>query len=54
MECKFWLKPDTFDIVEAFAYAMVPKDQREVRELIFQHFRQIEAEWNAFQRRKNP
>jgi hypothetical protein len=54
MECKYWLQPDTFDIVEAFAYAMAPKDRREVREIIFQHFRQIEVEWDAFQRRKNP
>lgn len=54
MECKYWLKPAVFDVVEAFAYAMSPKDRRQVRQIIFEHFTQIEAEWKAFQRRRYP
>ena len=54
MECKYWLKPAVFDVVEAFAYGMSPKDRRQVRQIIFEHFTQIEAEWKAFQRRRYP
>jgi hypothetical protein len=54
MECKYWLRSAIFDVTEAFAFGMGPKDRREVRQIIFEHFTQIEAEWKAFQRRKNP
>lgn len=54
MECKFWLDRENFQLSEAFGYGMSPRDRREVRQIIFQNFEQIEAEWDAFQRRKNP
>ena len=53
MECKYWLKPDLYDVEEAFAFGLGPKDRREVRRIIFEHFGQIETEWHAFQRRKS-
>ena len=54
MECKYWLKMATYDLVEAFAYDMGSSQRREVRQIVFEHFAQIESEWKAFQRRKNP
>jgi hypothetical protein len=54
MECKYWLKPRDFDAIEAFAFGMGPKDRREVRQIVFENFAQIESEWKAFQRRRNP
>lgn len=54
MECKYWLKSETFDIQEAFSYGMNAKDRREVRQIIYQHFELFEKEWKAFQRRKRP
>ena len=54
MECKYWLKSATYDIVEAFVHGMGPRDKREVRQIVFEHFTEIESEWKAFQRRKNP
>jgi len=52
MECKFWIIDDSFDIVEAFAYSMSPKDKREVRQIVFQHFDYIVDEWRKFQARR--
>jgi len=54
MECKFWLRDADFEAVEAFAHGMGPKDKREVRKIIFEHFEPIAAEWKEFQRRKSP
>ena len=45
MECKYWLDADAFEIRQAFAYNMSPRDTREIREIIFQHFDYIVAEW---------
>ena len=52
MECKFWIIDDSFDIVETFAYGMSPKDKREVRQIVFQHFDYIVDEWRKFQARR--
>ena len=48
MDCKFWLDVDRHEIREAFSYNMAPKDYREVRRIIFQHFDYIAAEWQRF------
>ncbi|MDD2710649.1 MAG: hypothetical protein PHV34_21935 [Verrucomicrobiae bacterium] len=47
-----WLKSEIFDIEEAFGYNMGSADRREVKQIIFQHFEQIEAEWDSFQQKK--
>ena len=52
MEAKFWLKSDIFEIEEAYIYKMSPKDIREVRKLIFEHFDYIIEQWNLFQNKK--
>lgn len=52
MEAKFWLKSDIFEIEEAYIHKMSPKDIREVRKLIFEHFDYIIEQWNLFQNKK--
>lgn len=44
-ECKYWLDVDGFNIREAFARKMSPRDTREVRKIVFEHFDLIVAEW---------
>jgi hypothetical protein len=44
-ECKYWLDVDAFEIREAFAYNMAPRDTRDVRRIIFENFDYIVAEW---------
>lgn len=53
-ECKYWLHVDEFDIEEAYAYGLTSRDLREVRQIIFEHFEQIEVEWSKFQRGGHP
>ena len=44
-ECKYWLDADAFEIQQAFAYNLSARDTREVRQIIFQNFDYIVAEW---------
>ena len=44
-ECKYWIDVEAFEIREAFAYNMSPRDTREVRKIIFEHFDHLVAEW---------
>lgn len=44
-ECKYWLDVDAFEIRQAFAHNMSPRDTREVRQIVFQNFDYIVAEW---------
>ena len=41
MEGKFWLDENSFEIREEFSYNMSPRDKREVRKIIFEHFEYI-------------
>ena len=52
MEGKFWLEESTFEIIESFAYNMSPKDKREIRKIIFEHFDYIIEQWKQFQNKK--
>jgi len=36
---------------EAFAFNMSPKDRREIRQIVYEHFEYIEEQWDEFQRR---
>lgn len=49
-ECKYWIHGD-FDLEEAYAYNMTPRDRREIKKIIFEHFEYIEQQWDEFQRR---
>jgi len=51
-ECKFWIDVENFDIQEAFAFNMSPKDKRQIRKIIFEHFDHIVAQWEQFQTRR--
>ena len=48
MECKFWLDPDAYEIIEAFSYNLNPAAKKEIRKIIFEHFDYIITEWNKF------
>ncbi len=51
-ECKFWLNADGFDIQEAFSSNMSPRDTRQIRKIVFEHFEYIVEQWQEFQRRR--
>ena len=48
MECKYWLNRENFDLDEAFTYNMSPRDKRQIRKIIYEHF---EQQWDEFQQR---
>ena len=48
-ECKYWLDREAFDLEEAYAYNMSPRDRRQIKQIIFDH---IEQQWDEFQRRR--
>ena len=52
MEGKFWLDETTFEIAESFSYNMSPKDKREIRKIIFEHFDYIIEQWKQFHNKK--
>lgn len=52
-ECKYWLNTEAFDLEEAYSYNMTPRDEREIKKIIFEHFEYIEQQWEEFQRRKD-
>lgn len=45
-ECKFWLRTELFDVEEAWAHGLAPRLRREIRQIVFDHFDDIVAEWN--------
>ncbi len=54
MECKYWLIPEEFDIIEAYSYNLSLKERRLIRKIILENFEYIEEKWLEFQKRKNP
>ena len=52
MEGKFWLNENTFEISEAFTHNMSPRDKREIRKIIFEHFDYIIEQWKQFHSNK--
>jgi hypothetical protein len=52
MECKFWILEDEMDPRLEFAYNLSPKDVKEIRKIIFEHFDQIVESWNNFFEKK--
>ncbi len=47
MECKFWIDVKQYDIREAYTFGLKPRDQREIRKIIFDHFEYIVERWRA-------
>ena len=52
MECNYWLNRENFDLDEAFTYNMSPRDKRQIRKYIYEHFEYIEQQWEVFQQRR--
>ena len=52
MECKYWLDLNNYDLEEAFANNMSPRDTRQIRKIIYDHFEYIEEKWVEFQKRR--
>jgi len=46
-DCKFWIRPDQYEIEEDFAHNLTPALRREIREIIFQHFDLIVEAWRT-------
>ena len=42
---------ETFDLDEVYVYDMSPRDTREIKQIIFEHFEYIELQWDEFQGR---
>jgi len=42
---------NSYFIEEAYIFDLSPKDRREIRQIIYQHFEYIEEQWDEFQRR---
>jgi hypothetical protein len=47
-ECKYWLHPDCFDIVEEFEYNFTSRLRRQVRQIIFEHVDEITSSWENY------
>ena len=45
-ECKFWVRPEEYEIEEAWAHNLTPALRREVRKIVFDHMDLIAEEWN--------
>ena len=53
IECKFWIDVKNYNIAEAYSYGLKPRDQREIRKIIFDHFDYIVQQWEKFHGGKN-
>lgn len=47
-ECKYWLLVDQFDIKEAHTYSISPTEHRQIRQIIFDNFDYLVAEYEKF------
>ena len=52
-ECKYWLDIENFNIQEAYIYNYSPRDKRELKKIIYQHFDYIASEWDKFKEAEN-
>lgn len=51
-ECKYRLDCEDFDLEEAYAYNLSPRDRRKIKKVIFDHFEYIEQQREEFQLRR--
>ena len=52
MECKYWIDEEAFDIQEAYSFWLSPRDKKQIRKIIFEHFEYIVEQWREFQERR--
>ena len=45
-QCKYWIRPELYEIEEAWSYNLTPRLRREARQIIFNHLDLIAEEWN--------
>jgi len=50
-ECKYWIRPDIFEIEESWSYRMTPALRREARQIIFENFEEIVEAWQKLHKR---
>jgi uncharacterized protein (DUF1919 family) len=43
---------ENFDLEEAYSCNLSPKDKRDIKQIIYEHFEYIEEQWDEFQRRR--
>jgi Ni,Fe-hydrogenase maturation factor len=48
MECKYWIKSEEIEIIEAYSYNLTPAAKKEVKKLIYSHFDLIIESWNTY------
>ncbi|MFX0141179.1 MAG: hypothetical protein ACFFDN_46500 [Candidatus Hodarchaeota archaeon] len=48
---EYWLDSRNFDLDEAFSFNLSPKDKRQIRKIIFEHFEYIEHQWDELHKR---
>ena len=52
-ECKFWLRPEVFEIEEAYQYGLTPAMRRDIRKIIFEHLDVLAEAWFEWERQRN-
>lgn len=50
MDCKFWLKPDEFEIEEVYFYNVSQVARRQIRKIVFENYDYILNEYRRFHR----
>lgn len=45
-ECKFWLHPDQFVAEEDLEHNLSPRNRRDVRRIVYQHFDELAEAWH--------
>lgn len=48
-----WIDVDDFNIRPEYALNASPKDRREIKKIVYEHFDAIVDAWNEFQERKH-
>lgn len=46
---KFWILPDAYEIRKAYVRRMTHQEEREIRQILFEHFDEIVGAWKTFQ-----
>ena len=50
--CKYWIDEEMFDLQEAYSFGMSPKDKKQIRKILFEHFDYIVQQWKTFKERQ--
>ncbi|MGH7494959.1 MAG: DUF4160 domain-containing protein [bacterium] len=53
IRCKFWLEAEEFNLRLEYALNASPRDLREIKKIVYEHFDLIMDAWNKFEERKH-